>query len=114
MKKAIQAANIAVIITTSLIALAPAARADQQDYHDYLQSHGVPPAPTSQWEHFDAAGRFMCTEMRNGMTPEQIVSQYTGGYNSHYINPYDGGFIRPYAQMVVDAAQYNMCPDTIR
>ena len=112
MKIAIRAVNVMITIAFGLIALVPTAHADQQDYHDYLQSHGVPPAPTSQWRHFDAAGQYTCTEMRNGMTPEQIVSQYTGGYSSQYINRYDGGFIAPYAQTVVEGAQYNLCPDT--
>ena len=113
MKVAIKAANVTVAMASGLIAFASTAHADQQDYHDYLQSHGVLPAPTSQWKHFDAAGRYMCIEMRNGMTPEQIVSQYTGGYSSQYINRYAGGFIAPYAQTVVEGAQYNLCPDTL-
>jgi hypothetical protein len=114
MKIAIRAAKVAITVPFWLIALAPTAHADQQDYHDYLESHGVPPAPTSQWKHFDAAGQYMCTEMRNGMTAEQIVGQYTGGYSSQYINRYAGGFIAPYAQTVVEGAQYNLCPDTFR
>ncbi len=55
----------------------------------------------------------MCTEMRNGMSAEQIRNQYTGGFSSQYINRYDGGFIAPYAQIVVEGAQYGLCPDTI-
>jgi Protein of unknown function (DUF732) len=96
------------------IALAPTAHADRQSFHDYLESHGVPPAAASQWKHFDAAGQFMCSELRDGTPPALVVSQYTGGFASWYINRYDGGFIAPFAQTVVDAAQYELCPDTLR
>ncbi|OBH13386.1 DUF732 domain-containing protein [Mycobacterium sp. E1747] len=108
MKIAIGAAAVGWLV------LAPIAHADKQTYHDYLQSHGVPPAPTSQWKHFDAAGQFICSELRDGTPPALIVSQYNGGFASQYINRYDGGFIAPYAQVVVDGAQHELCPDTIR
>lgn len=105
--------SVTTTIAAGLIVLAPTAHADLQGYHDYLLAHGVLPAPTSQWKHFDTAGKYMCTEMRNGMSAEQIRNQYTGGFSSQYINRYDGGFIAPYAQIVVEGAQYGLCPDTI-
>jgi hypothetical protein len=114
MKIASRAVAVSIAITMGSMGFAPGAHADQQNYHDYLRSHGVAPAPTSQWKHFDDAGRYMCTEMRNGMTPDQVVSQYTGGYASQYINRYDGGFIAPNAPTVVEAAQITLCPDTLR
>jgi hypothetical protein len=113
MKSALSVASVTTTVAIGLIVLASAAHADQQNFHDYLQAHGVSPAPTSQWKHFDAAGHYMCTEMRNGMTADQVVSQYTGGWSSQYINRYDGGFIAPFAQTVVESAQINLCPDTL-
>lgn len=97
-----------------LVVLAPSAHADKQTYHDYLLSHGVPPAATSEWKHFDTQGQFICSELRDGTAPALIVSQYNGGFASWYVNHYDGGFIAPYAQIVVEAAQSQLCPDTIR
>jgi hypothetical protein len=106
--------RIAIVAAIGWIALAPFAHADKQSFHDYLASHGVPPAATTQWKHFDAAGQFICSELRDGTPPALVVSQYNGGFASQYINHYDGGFITPFAKTVVDGAQHEICPDTLR
>ena len=114
---ALKAAIIGVHVALALggsVAAASVAHADRQAFHDYLQSHGVQPAPTSQWKHFDAAAQFMCSELRDGKSASYVVGQYTGGFDSQYVNRYDGGFIRPYADTVVAGAQQEVCPDTIR
>src|SRR5258708_29688459 len=106
--------RIAIVAAIGWIALAPFAHADKQSYHDYLASHGVPPAATTQWKHFDAAGQFICSELRDGTPPALVVSQYNGGFSSQNINHHHGGFIAPFPHTVLVSSQHQLCPAKIR
>jgi hypothetical protein len=88
-----------VAIVGALVIQSPAAHADAQSYLAYLQSHGT---NTSLWPDTRKvdAGERLCSMLHSGMTPDQII----GSAGFHVVD----------AQGILDAAQHELCPDTLR
>jgi hypothetical protein len=61
-----------------------------------LQAHGVPTGPP-----FTPipAGYTIGSQLRNGATPDSLTNQF--------------GWLHSYGPVIVDAAQHNLCPDTL-
>jgi hypothetical protein len=94
--------RIAAGLVTALIAFAmhsPTSHADAQSYLAYLQSHGT---NTSLWPDTRKvdAGERLCSMLHSGMTPDQII----GSAGLHVVD----------APGILDAAQHELCPDTLR
>lgn len=86
------AAAIAIAVATA----APA-RADDQSFLADLRDHGVP-IITSPAQMI-GGGYTVCAEMRNGMSPEIGAQQW--------------GVLNGWGPVIVDAAQHELCPDTL-
>jgi hypothetical protein len=77
----------------------PSAGADANTFLAYVHGHGVNTglAPDSKILH---AGMFACDSLHAGQTPDQIV----GGVTFSWMD----------VRGIIDAAQHELCPDTIR
>ncbi len=107
--------RIAAVVTTALaagaLAVAPAAHADDAGYLARLNASGVPiPVPDSVRL---SSGRYVCAQLRMynhtgtyraGTSNGDLIRQLT---NTFYFSP-------EAAQTEIDAAQAELCPDTLR
>ena len=89
----------ATIAAAGTILTAPAAHADQFDYVNALDNHGV--YYGSITEAIDI-GKIICGRLRNGDAPSQLATTLAN------VNP---GLAQSAAVIVVSAAHNNMCPD---
>lgn len=89
----------AVAAIAATLVFAPVAHADDQSYIDALRAAGLPILPWNEGKVI-SIGYTMCMEMRNGASPEVAGSQF---------GMYSGLFAQRYA----DAAQHELCPDTL-
>lgn len=91
--------RIMISLAAALIALvnySPASHADAQSYLAYLQSHGTYAGGDAKALN---AGFYVCEALHTGQTPEQIL----GGVHLTFMN----------VPGVIDAAQHELCPDTL-
>ena len=90
----------AVIVAFSTAVLTPTAtaHADNASYLQYLRDHGQTVLPWMEGSWL-TSGQMVCSQLRNGQSPQQIYPQFTFGSN-----PVIG----------VEAAQRELCPDTLR
>jgi len=87
----------ALIISAALAAAAPA-YADGDSYIRYLNDHGTFVPGINDAVRI-SRGSQVCTSLHNGMTPQQII-------DSNPIVYFD-------LRGVIDAAQHELCPDTL-
>ncbi len=81
-----------------LVAWAPDAHADANSYLAYLQSHGINTALNSPAKNLQA-GFYACDALHAGQTPDQVAGS----------QPFNFVDVRG----VIDAAQHELCPDTL-
>lgn len=76
-----------------------AAHADDASYLAYLQEHGFnwPPVPGVQLH----GGHVICDQLRGGATPDEVAASY-----NHFPSVMPAGWL--------EAAQHELCPDTLR
>lgn len=100
MKKIIIGGLAAGAVTLALAGVgSPQAHADENGYLNQLNQSGVPMAnPAGAL----MGGRMVCDNLHHGMTPEQVAS------------PLQFGLMAGFAPAIVDAAQHQLCPDTLR
>lgn len=79
------------------LAFAVPARADEQGYIDYLNSHGVPTVMRSATL---GDGYQICAQIKEGMSPDDAINQ-------------SFGFQRLWSPAIVYAAQHELCPNTL-
>lgn len=81
-----------------LVALAPDAHADANTFLAYVHGHGINTGVSSDSKILHA-GMFACDSLHAGQTPDQIVA----------------GVPVPFMDVrgVIDAAQHELCPDTL-
>jgi hypothetical protein len=79
------------------VVMAPAAHADGNQYLADLAAHGAP--MVSQGNALEQGLR-VCDALRSGVTPEQTFGNF--------------GFFTGYAPVIVDLAQHDLCPETLR
>jgi hypothetical protein len=83
---------------------APSAHADEQGFLNELRSNGFPGLSFAGQQMPDGAvvaqGYMACNRLHLGESPDQLLAQ---------LSPNDAGIGR----MLVDAAQHNLCPDTL-
>ncbi|MGO9352471.1 MAG: DUF732 domain-containing protein [Mycobacterium sp.] len=93
--------GIAATATALGLATAGPAHADENGYVAELSAHGVPmfAGPNRAI----LAGYQICGQLRDGASPEIVASQYQ--YN---------WILAPFAPTVIDSAQRQLCPDTLR
>jgi Protein of unknown function (DUF732) len=89
---------IASVLAVSM-AVAPGARADDQSYLADLQAHNVPFlfGPNNML----TGGYKACGLLRNGESRDTVITQ---------VGPTLNGF----GPVIIDAAQHDLCPDTLR
>lgn len=89
--------TVAATFVAAAVLRAAGADADDDSYLTYLRNHGqaVQPKTESTWV---ALGNVVCSELRQFTPRDQIAKNYTGG---------------PDAQIAIDAAQHELCPDTL-
>jgi hypothetical protein len=97
MKKIIVAAALAAGM---LFGTPSIAHADENSYIAVLSEHGVPMLAGPN--RAILAGYQLCRQLRDGASPEIVASQYQFNW-----------ILAPYAPTVIDAAQHNLCPDTL-
>lgn len=99
MKSTRTAAGLGAALIAFAIHSPPASHADAQSYLAYLQSHGT---NTSLWPDTRKvdAGERLCSMLHSGMAPDQII----GSAGLHVVD----------APGILDAAQHELCPDTLR
>lgn len=90
---------VAVLALVVAIASAASAQADAHTYLDYLHTHGGPAWPDGNMV---SGGLHLCDLMRSGMSPQEAVGS---------LGVFGGAFATP---VVVEAAQHELCPDTLR
>lgn len=86
------------ILAALALALAPVAHADDASYMDYLHSHGWgPQAPVEAMPGMmEKSGHAICGQLHSGMHPEDVAAS-----------------MRPNNAIAVEAAQHELCPDTL-
>jgi hypothetical protein len=98
MIRAGRAALVAAAVFVALLAGAAPARADDASYMDYLRGHGWGPQyPVEAMPGMmERTGHAICGQLHAGMHPEDIVAS-----------------MRPNNAITVEAAQHELCPDTL-
>jgi hypothetical protein len=86
------------MLTPLLISFAGNARADANSYLAYVHSHGINTGLASDSKILHA-GMFACDSLHAGQTPDQVV----GGVPFSWMD----------VRGVIDAAQHELCPDTL-
>ncbi len=95
---AVSFVGVVVAVTTAVLVGTASAHADNNSYLQYLRDHGqvVLPWMEGSWL---TSGRMVYSELRDGLSPQQIYPQFTFGSD-----PVIG----------VEAAQHELCPDKLR
>jgi hypothetical protein len=88
------------VATVIGIAVAPAASADADSYLAYLSSKGVNPIGTMTPGNLVIGGFRMCELIHSGMSPQDAAGSM-------------GLFAGMLGAPVVEAAQHELCPDTL-
>jgi hypothetical protein len=96
---AVKIIAVAGTITFSAFLFPLSARADANSYQAYLVDHHVNTAINSPATNLQA-GFFACNALHSGQTPDQVAS-------SQPIALVD-------VRGMIDAAQHELCPDTLR
>lgn len=91
------AAFIAPVIVAVGVVVAAPAGADDQAFIADLNARGVPQLIPPARE--IGGGYQVCGMMRNGMSPEVAAQQF--------------GMLNQWGPTIVDAAQHDLCPDTL-
>jgi len=89
--------RLSALLGAAFLLLAPQAHADDQSYIDELNAHGVLAVAGPQQE--IKMGHQVCDYLHTGKG-----------------RPAADGFLpiqRPWANPIIDAAQHNLCPDTL-
>jgi Protein of unknown function (DUF732) len=91
-------AGLGAAAAAALIA-APTAHADANSYLAYLSAHGVQPNYFTNESNLVSGGLQACSKLHAGMSPEQAANMgiLTGALGAP----------------IVDAAQHELCPDTL-
>ena len=88
----------ALTLSTAVLIGSATAHADNASYLQYLRDHGQTVLPWMEGSWL-TTGQMVCSQLRAGQSPQQIYPQFTFGSN-----PVIG----------VEAAQRELCPDTLR
>ena len=89
---------LSAAIAAALMGAVPAAHADGDSYIRYLNDHGIFVPGINDAVRI-SRGAKVCTDLHNGMTPQQEIDA----------NPIVYFDLRG----VIDAAQHELCPDTL-
>lgn len=92
----LHAALVPAAVVLGVIVAAPA-HADDQTYLDYLGDNHIATGLMNDGTKV-GLGHILCDQIRGGMSPELAAQQPRGGVDGHG---------------VVDAAQHELCPDTL-
>jgi hypothetical protein len=93
-------ALLGAALVAAALSSAPIAQADDQSYLDRLAANGVHPIATMTPGNLVAGGLQMCNLMRSGMSPQDAANS---------LGILSGVLGVP----AVDAAQHELCPDTL-
>jgi hypothetical protein len=89
---------VAALTIPAALATGAPALADGDSYLRYLNDHGIfVPGPNDAYR--IGSGAKVCTQLHNGMTAQQIVDSK--------------GYVHFDVRGVIDAAQHELCPDTL-
>src|SRR4051812_37372063 len=91
---------VAAALAVGALLSAPTVQADDQSYLDRLAANGVQPIGTMTPGNLVAGGLQMCSLMRSGMSPQDAANS---------LGVLSGVLGVP----AVDAAQHELCPDTL-
>jgi Protein of unknown function (DUF732) len=98
----IKLSTIGAAVAVAALLSSASAHADPNSYVDYLRSHGqlVPGGFEGTTLAF---GNMMCSQLRNGIPHDQVLAGFQGGIGMKVGDPAIG----------MDAAQHELCPDTL-
>lgn len=88
---------VAGLAAAAALTTAAGAQADSDSYLQYLRDHGqtVLPFMEGSWL---TSGRMVCNELKEGLPREEILRQFTFGSDGN---------------VGIDAAQHELCPETL-
>jgi hypothetical protein len=95
---AVKAALVAMLGALAAVCV-PAAHADADSYLAYLESHHINTALNSPSKNI-SAGFYACQALHAGQTPDQVAQSV----------PFSLADVRG----MIEAAQHELCPDTLR
>jgi hypothetical protein len=102
-------------VAAALVAVAPA-HADDRGYYDYLQSTGaLGPQPWAVYPYTEEPrmiyeGHRVCDGLRSGMSRDGMI--HTFDYDTYRRPPPWAPYVNV-SEAIVDAAQKELCPDTL-